>query len=139
MAVAAWTGHAAAEQNAVGPNGSISIVVDHVHDNKGHVRVDICTQPTFLKAECPYSGASPAVKGVTTVVLTDVPPGVYAAQIYHDRNDNHTVDRRFGIPIEEIGFSNNAPVGLHGPKFEHAAFVHDTTDQNIEIKLRRFE
>jgi len=133
------TGPAHAQHDDTQHNGSVTFAVDHVRDDKGHVRVDICTRPTFLKSECPYWGSAPASKGVTTVVIPDVPPGVYAAQIYHDRNDNHAVDRRLGITIEEVGFSNDAFIGLHGPKFDKASFTHDTSDQNLTVKLHRFE
>ena len=122
------------------PAGSMVFQVDHVRDAAGHVRVDVCTETTFLKEACPYSGAAAAVKGVTTVTVTGVPPGLYAAQVYHDRNDDHTVNRgRFGIPTEEIGFSNNAPIGLHGPKWTKAAFSHDEADQQLAVKLHRYE
>ena len=120
--------------------GDVTFVVSHVRDGVGHVRVDLCTPDTFLKAECPYSGAAIAVQGVTTVTIANVPAGTYAAQIYHDRNDNHTVDRgAFGIPLEEIGFSQDASVGLHGPKFAKAAFVHGVEDQTLTVRLRRFK
>jgi uncharacterized protein (DUF2141 family) len=122
------------------PAASVVFQIDHVRDDTGHVRVDICTEATFLKEACPYSGAAPAVKGVTTVTVTGVPPGVYAAQVYHDRNDDHTVNRgRFGIPLEEVGFSNNAFIGLRGPKWAKAAFSHDSTDQQLAVKLHRYE
>ena len=129
----------AAPAFAQAPTGSVVFQVDHVRDDAGHVRVDICTETTFLKGACPYSGEAPAVQGVTTVTVTGVPPGVYAAQVYHDRNDDHTVNRgRFGIPLEEVGFSNNAPIGLRGPKWAKAAFSHDTTDQELAVKLHRY-
>ena len=120
--------------------GALVFQIDHVRDDAGHVRVDVCTQTSFLADGCPYSGEAPAVKGVTTVTIAGVPPGVYAAQIYHDRNDNHRVDRSkpLGIPLEEVGFSNNAPIGLHGPKWAKAAFTHDLEDQQLAVKLRRF-
>ena len=120
--------------------GTIILQVDHVRDDTGHVRVDICTEATFLKDGCPYSGQAVAVKGVTTIIIPGVPPGVYAAQVYHDRNDNHRVDRSkpFGVPLEEVGFSNNAPIGLRGPKWAKAAFSHEATDQQLAVKLKRF-
>ena len=140
MLAAAVLGAAATPVFAQAPGGSVVFQVDHVRDDAGHVRVDICTEATFLKEACPYSGAAAAVKGVTTVTVTGVPPGLYAAQVYHDRNDDHTVNRgRFGIPLEEVGFSNNAPIGLHGPKWIKAAFSHDATDQQLAVKLHRYE
>jgi uncharacterized protein (DUF2141 family) len=119
-------------------NGAVSFTVDGVHSNKGHVRVDICTQDTFLKATCPYSGEAAAVKGVTVVTVENVPPGEYAAQLYHDHNDNHTVDMRLHIPTEEIGFTNDASVFPKGPSFQKAAFTHEEGDQTLAVHLKHF-
>ncbi len=131
---------AAAPALAQDQAGAIIFQIDHVRDDAGHVRVDVCTKSTFLKDGCPYSGQALAVKGVTTVTVPGVPPGIYAAQIYHDRNDNNRVDRSkpLGIPLEEVGFSNNAPIGLRGPRWAKAAFNHDVSDQSLGVKLKRF-
>ena len=120
--------------------GSPLIVdVSGVPSSKGVVRVNVCTPGTFLKGSCPYSGVAPAIQGETTVTINDVPAGVYAVQLYHDRKDLGHVDRGlFGIPKESIGFSNDAPVGLHGPKFRRAAFTHGEDAQTITVTLRRF-
>ncbi len=117
----------------------VSFAVSGVRTADGSVRVDLCTAATFLKESCPYSGAAPAVVGVTVVTVPDAPPGVYAAQIYHDRNDNHTVDMGpLGIPKEDVGFSNNPPLGLLGPSFARAAFEHLDTAQTVTVKLHHF-
>lgn len=117
----------------------VSFAVSGVRTVDGSVRVDLCTAATFLKETCPYSGAAPAVVGVTVVTVPDVPPGVYAAQIYHDGNDNHTVDMGpLGIPKEDVGFSNDAPLGLHGPSFARAAFQHMDAAQTVSVKLHHF-
>ena len=122
-----------------GAAAPVSFAVSGVRTADGSVRVDLCTEETFLKSTCPYSAAAPALIGVTTVTVPDAPAGVYAAQIYHDRNDNHTVDRGpLGIPKEDIGFSNNPLLGLHGPSFAHAAFQHADTPQTVDIKLHHF-
>ena len=68
-----------------------------------------------------------------------MPPGVYAVQLFHDRKDTGRLERGvFGIPKESIGFSNNAPVGLHGPRFGRAAFIHGQDPQDITVNLRHF-
>ena len=120
--------------------GALVFQVDGVRDDTGHVRVDVCTEDTFLKKDCPFSGAAVAVKGITTVRVEGVPPGLYAAQVYHDRNDDHRVDRSrpLGIPLEEIGFTNDAPVGLKGPKWSKAKIVHDAADQTLSVTLRKY-
>ena len=133
---------AAAGAPAVAQDGGSALVfhVDGVRDDSGHVRVDVCTEDTFLKKDCPYSGAAPAVKGITTVRVEHVPPGEYAAQVYHDRNDDHRVNRSrpLGIPLEEIGFTNDAPVGLRGPKWSKAKVVHDSAEQELSVTLRKY-
>lgn len=124
---------------ALAQGAPLVIEVRGVPSNKGMVRADICTLGTFLKGDCPYSGAAPAVAGETTVTIDNVPPGVYAVQLFHDRNNSGHVDRgMFGIPKESIGFSNDAPLGLHGPKFGRAAFIHGEEPQTITVNLRHF-
>ncbi|MHB8284040.1 MAG: DUF2141 domain-containing protein [Caulobacteraceae bacterium] len=119
--------------------GPLSFEVSGVRFSSGSVRVDVCTPETFLKAVCAYSSSAPATAGTTTVVLANVPPGVYAAQVYHDWNDNHQVDRKaLGIPKEGLGFSNNAALGLHGPSFASAAFTHNDAPQTLSVKLHHF-
>ena len=120
--------------------GAITFQVDHVDSDAGHVRVDVCPEDHFLKGGCPYKGSALAVKGVTTVRVESVPPGVYAAQVFHDSNDNDRVDRikLLGLPTEEVGFSNNAPVGLRGPRWAAASFTHEASDQDMAVRLRSY-
>jgi uncharacterized protein (DUF2141 family) len=117
----------------------LSIQVNGVPSNKGTVRADVCTIDTFLRTTCPYSGVAPAVEGETTVIVEGLPPGVYAVQLFHDRNDSgHLARGVLGIPKESIGFSNDAPLGLHGPKFARASFTHGQDPQTITVTLRHF-
>jgi uncharacterized protein (DUF2141 family) len=119
--------------------GALSVKVSDIRFSGGSIRVDVCTPATFLKAVCEFSGSAPAIEGTTTVEFQNIPPGIYAAQVYHDWNDNHRVDRNvLGIPREGLGFSNDAPLGLHGPSFASAAFTHDAAPQTLTVKLRHF-
>lgn len=122
------------------PSGtSIAVAVTNVTVAKGRVHVDICPKTDFLKDDCPWSGDAPAAIGTTIVTIPNVPPGVYAAQAFHDRNDNHKVDRAlFGIPTEPVGFSNDAPIHMSPPKWTDAAVQHGDTPQRITLKLRSF-
>jgi uncharacterized protein (DUF2141 family) len=135
-AIAAFAGLTLIAAPATG--GSIEVAVSGVRSAQGRVHVDICRRADFLK-DCPYSGEAPARAGVTTILIRDVPPGCYAAQGFHDRNANGKVDRGlFGIPKEDIGFSNDAPVRAAPPRFEAAAFDHGPADQRIGFTLRHF-
>ena len=118
--------------------GSIEIAVADVRLAKGRIHVDICDQASFLK-DCRWSGDAPAVPGTTIVTVRNVPAGRYAAQAFHDKNNNGEIYRGlFGIPLEGVGFSNDARIRMAPPSFEDAAFHHDATDQRISFKLRYF-
>jgi len=70
----------------------------------------------------------------------DVSPGFYALSIYHDENNNNTLDKDnlLGIvPQEPYGFSNNFKPGSSGaPKFSDCSFeVAENTTSIITIDL----
>ena len=115
----------------------VEVAVTGVHDARGHIRVDLCTRDTFLKDSCPYSGAAVATPGSTVVAITGVPPGQYAAQVFHDETDQGVVHQNLlGIPKEAIGFSNDAPLHVRGPSFKDAAFSVGSGVDHITLKLR---
>jgi uncharacterized protein (DUF2141 family) len=116
----------------------LHIVISGVTSAKGHIRVAICPAEEFLK-DCRYGGAAASAPSVTTVTVTDLPPGIYAAQAYQDKNDNHVVDRNLlGLPTEGVGFSNDAPIHLRAPTFYSAAFTYAGGEQTIALRLRHF-
>jgi uncharacterized protein (DUF2141 family) len=118
--------------------GPIAVAVTDVHDARGRIHVDICPQAKFLSDDCPYVAEAPAIVGTTVVTVPNVPPGRYAAQVFHDRNGNGKVDRGlFGIPSEPMGFSRDAPTPWRAPKWEEAFFDHGADPQRITLKLRK--
>ena len=119
--------------------GDVIVLVEGVRSTEGHVRVELCTQSAFLTSDCTPSLAVAAQAGETAVHFPDVPPGLYALQAYHDRNDDGRVTRgALGIPLEDVGFSRDAPLGLQGPKFARAAVRHETHDDTYVVHLRHF-
>jgi uncharacterized protein (DUF2141 family) len=116
----------------------VQIDVTGVSDSHGHVRAELCTRNTFLTSACPYQGDAPATTGSTVVTIAEVPPGEYAAQVFHDETDQGVVHQNLlGIPREKIGFSNDAKVRVHGPRFQDAAFSVGSEVEHITVRLRR--
>ncbi|WP_157220330.1 DUF2141 domain-containing protein [Flavisphingomonas formosensis] len=116
---------------------TLRIEIGNVRNAAGHVHIDVCPEAHFLKDDCPYSAEAAARPGVTIVTVTNLPPGRYAVQAFHDENDNHKVDRMvFGIPKEGVGFSNDARISLGPPKFLDAAFTHGVGEQTISLRMR---
>lgn len=122
-----------------GATGSISIDVGNVRNDHGVVAVDLCPKDQFLGDDCPYHGEAKAHAGTTTVVIENVPAGQYAAQAYHDENENGKVDRAlFGIPKEGVAFSRDARIRLSPPKWKDAVFDHQSSPQTIKFRMRYF-
>jgi len=116
----------------------VEVAVTGVVEARGHVRVELCTQDTFLTQDCAYQGAAPAQVGVTMVRI-EAPPGLYAAQAFHDVTDQGKVHQNFlGVPREQVGFSNDAAVHVHGPRFKDAAFLVGDEVERITLRLRKF-
>lgn len=116
----------------------VEVAVTGVAQARGHVRVELCTRDTFLTEACPYQGAAPATVGATVVRIAEVPPGVYAAQAFHDETDQGVIHQNLlGVPRERVGFSNDAPLHVRGPRFKEAAFLVGDEAERITLKLRR--
>ena len=116
---------------------TVEVAVTEVRNTRGHVHVELCPQKLWL-GDCTLVGEAAAQPGTTVVRIEHVPPGTYAAQAYHDENDNHKVDRGLlGIPREPVGFSNDAPLHRHGPSFEDAQFRVVKAVERITLRLRR--
>jgi len=50
-------------------------------------------------------------------------PGDYALLLLHDANRNGKLDKRFGIPREGFGFSNNPPLRFGPPSAKSVIFA----------------
>ena len=119
--------------------GILTVIVGNSRSARGVLHVDICPEDKFLKDGCAFAGTAPARFGTTTVTVRGVPPGRYAAQIFLDENGNGEVDRGlFGMPMEGVGFSNDARISFGPPKWADAMFTFDGTGKTLHIKLRYF-
>ena len=118
---------------------TVVVSVRGVRNDRGHVLVALCTKADFLQPHCRWKGRTAASVGTVQVTIKDVPPGEYAAQAFHDENDNGTLDRTFfGLPKEAMGFSNNAPIHLGPPRFMAAAFSVGADDVQISFSLKYY-
>ncbi|KQM21775.1 DUF2141 domain-containing protein [Novosphingobium sp. Leaf2] len=78
----------------------------------------------------------PAHHGTVELDFGRVPAGRYAVSLIHDENGNGKLDTRLFIPREGFAFSNNAPVVMGPPKFEHAAFDVQGEAVHLEIRMK---
>lgn len=117
----------------------LAVEVSNVAADQGRVLVALCTPQTFLGERCPYVAAAEARAGSTIVRLHGVLPGTYAVQAFHDLNNNREIDRNLlGVPIEGIGFGNDAAMRSGPPDFEDAAVVLNQPQATTTLSLRYF-
>jgi uncharacterized protein (DUF2141 family) len=68
-------------------------------------------------------------------IFRNIPKGIYAISIFHDRNNNGEIDKNFvGIPTEGYGFSNNIKHKFTSATFEEAQFSINKS-KKITIKM----
>lgn len=80
----------------------------------------------------------PVENSRATIRYTDLSPGNYSVEAFHDQNNNGKLDTNpFGIPREPYGFSNNVRGSFGPPDFELTLFqVSGMTTTKIRILLR---
>jgi uncharacterized protein (DUF2141 family) len=133
VAMALATSHAAHAATVV-------VTVGGVRNDHGHVLVALCTRASFLRPHCAWRGHAAAQPGRVQVRIEGVPPGTYAAQAFHDENDNGRLERTLlGLPKEAMGFSNDAPMRMGPPRFDAAAFTVTAEGAQISFGLRYFQ
>ncbi|HVA77070.1 MAG TPA: DUF2141 domain-containing protein [Candidatus Binataceae bacterium] len=67
----------------------------------------------------------------------DIPPGTYAAVVFHDENsDGEFNQNAFGMPLEGYGFSNDAAALFAPPSFKDASFTYNGRRLYTVINIR---
>lgn len=96
----------------------------------------------LFDSEAAYNGGAPVrqamveAAGPRVAVFDDLPPGRYAARMFHDVDGDGQMDANpFGLPVEPYAFSNNA-VGNMGPASWERAAVEVTGPVEQTIRLR---
>jgi uncharacterized protein (DUF2141 family) len=114
---------------------TLTITIDQIKNNKGHIILGLHTSETFMKADAIQQVSSEIVDGEIVAYFTNVKPGTYAIMVLHDENDNANMDfESNGMPKETYGMSNN-PLLMGPPQFSDAKFEISDTDLEMKINL----
>jgi uncharacterized protein (DUF2141 family) len=127
--------------------GRIEILVTGVEGSTGIVRCALFDSPEGFPlgmGEGPFpAGALQRTSsrpgwGDASCAFLNVPPGTYAVAVFHDRNENGTLDTNvFGIPSEGVGASRNVLPRLGPPKFSDNEFTVGRGERvELEVQLR---
>lgn len=116
---------------------TLTVTIDNIKSIEGAIEIGLFDKDgKFLGEGQAYKSISVEVNSSSeTIVIKDLPKGVYAISLYHDKNGNGKCDRNFfGIPKEPYGFSNNFRPKFSAPRFENCAFDL-TSSQSMTISL----
>lgn len=114
----------------------LTLEVHGIERTEGTLFVGVySSDSTFLRKL--YAGFRVEVKTNPLILpLTGLTAGTYAIGIFHDQNDNGTLDTAtFGIPLEPTGFSNDARGMMRPPEFKDARFTF-SQDTTLVVRLR---
>lgn len=93
-----------------------------------------------LKPDQSYRRVSAAIhEGGATIEFPGLAYGKYAVSVFHDENDNGTLDHNFlHFPAEPLGFSNGFKLSLFSgmPSFEKLQFSYTIDTQPVEIFVK---
>jgi uncharacterized protein (DUF2141 family) len=128
-------GPTSADPATGGPVTNLTIRIENVLPSGGILRLGVYDQAGY-----PDDNSTPiafanvtAVSGETTVVLPNIPPGIYAIEAYQDVNSNNQMDTSWlGLPLEPFGFSRDAVPFLSKPSFDQVKFTL-VDGENIQI------
>jgi len=118
---------------------NLTVQVEGVLSASGNVRVGLYDAPRYPNnANKPLLAAeAPAMAGETIVILRDVPPGIYAVQLFQDINANGRMDTSWiGLPLEPFGFSQDATPFISKPSFDQVKFTLLPGENRLVIHLQ---
>lgn len=94
-------------------------------------------EPDFLTSRARLHRIRVPAEESQQTVCFDIPaPGVYAVATYHDLDADRRFDRKFFLPAEPFGLSNNPRLRLRKPRFREAAFTVGEEGASVSIALR---
>ncbi len=114
---------------------SIQVNINGIKSNEGTIRVGLyTTKNSFLNKIYKGIDIEAKIDGVQ-VTFKNIEPGEYAISLYHDEDNNQTLNTFLKIPTEPYGTSNNAKGKFGPPKWEDAKFIvsDQTVVQNIKL------
>lgn len=117
---------------AYAQKANLRVVVDQAISNKGTVKIGVFNSfHHFMTHTQPvYSSVELIDDSTASHTFTDIPFGRYAIAVYHDENNDDTLNTKsLHIPLEGVGFSGKFPSRIKPPDYPHASFrlKQDTT------------
>lgn len=115
---------------------NLTVDIQNIKESVGKINVAIFRPCEKFPSCQPVEGKRIEARNGKVQVTFEVEPGDYAVAVYHDVNNNGSLDKKlFGIPKEPYGFSNNYRPIVSGPNFNDCRITIGSASKAIAIKL----
>jgi uncharacterized protein (DUF2141 family) len=121
-------------------DSSLIVTVSGLRNPQGQLCLSLFSNEQGFpnKGDCAVQTSCIKLTSVPLVVkFQNLEVGSYAIAVFHDANNDGTLNRNWlGIPTEGFGFSQNPSIFKGLPKFKDSAVLVAGADTNIEIELQ---
>jgi uncharacterized protein (DUF2141 family) len=126
-----------AKTSAAQERGTLSINANNFESSTGKAVANLFREQDDIPKHPFKTTNMTIIDGKATLAFKDLPHGSYAVIVYHDENENGTLDHKFGFPNEAMGFSNGWDLSLFSgmPTFQKLKITHTHPETTIEVKV----
>lgn len=128
----------AASVQAAPDSNTLLVVATGFKNGNGHATAKLFAPSDNVLKKGRQEVVGAICGGQASMTFPALPSGDYAVVVFHDENENGTIDHNLlALPSEALGFSNNFTISLTSglPSFEKLQFTHGQTAQTIFIKV----
>jgi uncharacterized protein (DUF2141 family) len=119
-------------------SGDLTLHVTGFEHARGHAVAKLYAPGDDVLGPGHWQVRSPIDGNTSVLRFEGLPPGRYAAVVFHDENDNGVIDHGLLGPSEPIGFSGGFMLNLLSgrPDFESLKFDFKPPAQTLELQVR---
>jgi len=122
----------------VSSSGDLTLHVTGFVHTRGHAVAKLYAPGDNVLGAGHWQVSAPVDGNTALLRFEGLPPGRYAAVVFHDENDNGVIDHGLLGPSEPIGFSGGFVLNLLSgrPDFERLKFDFKPPAQTLELQVR---
>ena len=123
---------------SVSNSGDLTLHVTGFVYTRGHAVAKLYAPGDNVLGAGHWQVSAPIDGNTALLRFEGLPPGRYAAVVFHDENDNGVIDHGLLGPSERIGFSGGFVLNLLSgrPDFERLRFDFNPPAQTLELQVR---
>ena len=117
--------------------GTLTFRAKDFNNNKGKAVIFLYRKADKLPGH-PFATANSYISNrEAAIIMPDIPFGDYAAILLHDENNNGEIDHSFGLPSEQLGYTNSWKLGFFSgmPTFAKLRFAFTLLSENQTIGI----